>query len=196
LVRASSVYYSQQAQAQADIEQALPIYETAFWLDDENPTAHFALGMNYLTAARYAEAVPQFRQSIQAQRATSPDFSYLATAQILAGDPAGAEQTIAEALRLYPLSTFMRARYAALLKENGKLRESDEQLQIALQINPKEANTWWTMMTEGARKASLSAAQNDYTTVMKLNPIPAIYAVVTEREIRFPDEKFKINLGD
>lgn len=192
LVRVASVYYSRQAQFITNVEEALPYYETSFWLDTENPTAHYALGMNLLLAQKYSDATEQLKQAIKAQRATSPDFSYLATAQTLAGDTTGAEKTIAEALRLYPLSLFVRTRYAILLKANGKLAESEEQLQIAMEMNKREAITWWTLMNEGARQASMNAAQNNYYPVNRLTPEVAIYAIVTEREIRFPDEKFVI----
>lgn len=192
LVRVSSVYFSYQAQLQPEIEQGLPYYQTSFWLDDENPTAHYALAMQLFTKQRYKEAIPQLKQSIRENRASSVDYSYLASAQSLAGDNAGAEDTIAEAVRLYPLSTFVQTRYAALLKANGKIDEADEHLKTAFKINEKEARTWLTMMTEGARAASIDAAQNNYTTVMKLSPLPAVYAIVTEREILHPEEKFRI----
>jgi tetratricopeptide (TPR) repeat protein len=197
LARVTSVFYSNKAQSQIDIEKAMPDYQTAFRFDNENPTAHFACGMNLLNAKRYPEAAEQFEQAIAAQRATSVDFSYLATAQILSGDNTAAEKTIARALSLYPFSTFVRTRYATLLKANGKTEEAAEQLEIALQINKFETNTWWTMMNEGAREASLRAAQNkDFIPVHALMPEPAIYAIVTEREIRYPEEKFKIDFGN
>lgn len=194
LTRVASVYYSLKASDQPQVEQAIPYYQTAFWLDGENPTAHFLLGMHLFNAERYPEAVSPIRQSIEGQRASSVDFSYLATAQTMAGDPQGAEATIAESLRLYPLSPFLRARYASLLKANGKAEEAAAQLKIALGINKREANTWWVMMNEGARQASIRAAaeSDDFARVMKLNPQRAIYAVVAERELRYPHEKFKI----
>lgn len=193
LIRVASVYYSQKAQSYSNLEQATPYYQTAFWLDDENPTAHFALAMNLLFAGRYPESTVQFQQTIEAQRATSTDFSYLATAQTLAGDSEGAEKTMAEALRLYPLSPFVRIRYAALLQNNGKLEESAKHRQIAMEINKRLALTWWLLINEGARQVTFRFAEDkNYVAVMSLTPEPAIFAVLTEREIKYPNEKFKI----
>jgi predicted Zn-dependent protease len=172
----------------------MPFYETAFWLDAENSTPHVGLAMNLLRVERYDEAARHFRLAIDKQRGTSDIFSYLATVQSLSGDNLGAEETIAEALRLYPLSTFVRTRYAVLLQENGKLQEAAEQFRIASQINKNEAPTWRTLITRGGRIASLEAAQNNYSPVMMLNPGDAIYAVVTEREIKHPEERVQINL--
>ena len=170
----------------------------AILLDRENPKPFYALGMDLFSAGRYADAAPYLRQAIEAQRATSMDYSFLASTYALAGDNIAAEKTIAEALRLYPYSTFIRTRYATLLKENGKLEESAAQLKIALEINKPQANTWWVLMNEGARQASLRAAQSeDFVTVMKLNPEAAIYAIITEREIKYPEERFNIKFdGD
>jgi predicted Zn-dependent protease len=147
-----------------------------------------------LEAQRYSEAIPQFRLLIDKQRGTSENYSYLATVQTLSGDNEGAEKTIAEALRLYPLSTFVRTRYSVLLQENGKTKEAEEQFKIASEIDKKSAATWRAIMIKGARIASLEAEQNNYTAVTYLNPIAAIYAIITEREIRHPEEKIQINI--
>jgi tetratricopeptide (TPR) repeat protein len=197
VVRVTSVYYSNKAQHMPEVEQALPYYQIAFRLDDENSTARYAYGMKLLATGKYSEAAEQLEISIAGQRASSTDFSYLATAQTMAGDNGGAEKTLARAMRLYPFSTFVRIRYATLLQANGKLKESAEQFQTARQINKSETNTWWSIMNEGPREASLRAAQSeDFLPVYKLSPEQAVHAVATDRELKYPGENFKISFGN
>ena len=161
-------------------------------IDDTNPAAPFYFGLRLVEAGRYEEAIPYIKRSIAIGRARSSDFSYLATAQTLAGDAAGAEDTFAEAARLYPLSPFVLTRYASFLKANGKDVESTIQFQRALKISTKDANAWWALINNGAKNASdLAFSTQDHSEIMDLRPYDSIYAVVAERDIRFPDERVK-----
>lgn len=193
-VRVGSVIITQKANYTPDINAAFELYRTAMRLDDENPDARYFLGMRLFQENRYTEAVAYLQESIRIGRAGSADFSYLATAQSLAGDLPGAEKTFAEAAVLYPQSPFVLTRYAALLRENGKTADSAAVFVRALAINKRAANTWWTMITEGPRAASERAFRDkDYAEIMDLQPQAAIYAFKAERDIRYPEEKTKFN---
>jgi tetratricopeptide (TPR) repeat protein len=190
IIRVTSVALTARGNSVQDFETARPYYETAMWLDDENPDARYYLGMRLFNEQQYAEAVPFLREAIQIGRAGSADYSYLATAMALAGDNVGAERIMADATSLYTRSPFVLTRYAALLRDNNKSAESTAQLDRALSINKRAANTWWTMITEGPRAASDRAFRDkDYSEIMDLQPQASIYAVKTERDIRFPEEK-------
>lgn len=191
LVRAASAFYANQALLQPDIEAALPFYETSFRLDKDNADAHFSCGMNLFNAGRYSEAASQLQQAIKKGSATSMQYSYLASAQMLSGDRENAEKTFAEASNLYPLSPFVLTRYASILKANGKTEESTAQLNRAMEINSNAAQTWWVLMDQGARAATQRSFEDpvNRAQIMNLTPTNAIDAVIADREARFPAEK-------
>lgn len=191
-VRVTSVMYATKADHTANLNEAIPFYKTAMQLDDENPEAPYFLGLRLVDNGRYSAAVPFLEDSIRIGKARSADFSFLATAQLLAGDPAGAERTFAAASALYPRSPFVLTRYAALLRDNGKDEESAIQLERAKLINAKQANTWWIMITVSPQAAADQAIRsNDHAALMDLQPQASMYAMKAEREIRFPRERFK-----
>jgi len=193
-IRVGSVALTTSANSTANLDQATVKYETAMWLDDENPEARYFLGLRLLNSGRYPEAAPLLKESIRIGKGRSDDYSYLVTAQFLAGDTKGAEQSLAEAATLYPRSPFILTRYAAILQANGKSEMAEAELERARQINKRAANTWWVLINHGAKAASDLAFSDeaDYMKVMDLQPIMSMYAVVAERDIRFPDERAKL----
>ena len=192
IVRVSSVIYTERANYVPEIEEAMPLYQAAFRLDDENPNPHFHLGYRLFHAARYPDAASHLERAIEMGQATSPTYSYLATAQLLSGDTGAAEGAFAKAVKLYPQSPFVLTRYAFFLRMNGKTGESVAQYDRALAIDQSAAITWWTIMNEGTQKASDSAERNkQLDRIMDLTPNEAVYAIIAEREIRFPAEKQK-----
>ena len=195
VTRASSAYFSAQALAQIDVEHAAPYFETAFRLDDENPSAHFDYAINLLHAQKFDEAAGHFRRSIELQRASSIDYSYLATAQTLNGDLRGAEETMRRAVEIFPRSPFARMRYADLLQKNGKNDLSLIERNTARQINEKQAQGWWNLITEGANKAAQKSFQDADAADAPMNLFPhtALYAVLSERELLDPNEKIKLD---
>jgi O-antigen ligase len=190
-VRVISVAYCTQANSTADIDDAIPLYQTAIALDNEDPEARYFLGLRLVDKGRYTEAVPYLKESIRIGRAPSADFSYLASAQSLAGDNAGAEKTFAEATSLYPLSPFVLTRYATLLHLNGKESECEAELERSRRISLRQTNSWWTFITQSPQAATdLALHHDDYAPLMELEPLSSMYAIKAEREIRHPEEKF------
>ena len=189
-VRVVSVMFTEQASHTQDLDVASHLFQRAMTLDDENPDAPGIFGLRLLQEGKYNQAAGFLEKSIRIGRARSCDFSYLATAQTLSGDNVAAEKTMAEAALLYPRSPFVLTRHAALLSESGRQAESEAEFERALLLNRRAANTWWTMINDGARTASeLAFRRNDFAEVMDLQPRAAMYAIVDERAIRFPKEK-------
>jgi Flp pilus assembly protein TadD len=123
-------------------------------------------------------------------RAPSAELSYLATAKTLSGDPAGAEATMKAASELYPRSPFVLTRYSTLLDSHGNTAEAVSVFQRAKTINESAAKTWQAVIVSGPKALSeLAARDKSYMQVMQLKPESSIYAVVTERYIKFPDEQ-------
>lgn len=193
IIRVSSVYYMTQANYEQDIDQAIYLYNKATRLDDENPNAHFHFGHRLFNVGRFAEAATHLDRAIEMGQATSPTFSYLATSQFLSGNKSWAENTFERAVKLYPRSPFVLTRYAFFLNMNGNAADSALQLDRAIAIDRSAAETWWTLMNEGTQKASNDATRNNkLDLLMDLAPADAMYAVVKERELRFPLEKQKL----
>lgn len=192
-IRVASTVYTSRANSVSDLDSAAVMYRASMDLDRENPDAPYALGRRLLKAGRYAEAVPFLRKSIDIGSASSTSYSYLATAQSLAGDDAGAEATFAEAATMYPRSPFVLARYSALLETNGKAAEARSRFAKAQEIDLSSANAWKALITKGSKYASDQALfGTDHTAVMDLKPYESIYAVLDERDIRYPNERVKL----
>ena len=190
LVRVASVVVTEMANSTRSTEESMPLYELAMKLDGENPDVRQNLGMRLLRRQRYAEAVPYLESSIEIGRAQAAEFSYLATAKSLSGDLAGAEATMKNAVELYPQSPFLLTRYATLLEANGKKGESGPVFHRAKQIDARAASSWRALIQSGPKALSEIAAKDDsYLQVSELHPESSLFAVVTERYIRFPDEQ-------
>lgn len=190
VVRVSSVIITTRANYTEDLGHASRLYQTAIRLDQENPDARNNFAMRLFQEDRFADAVPLLQESIDIGRGQSVDFSYLASAQSLAGDNAAAERTMAGAVRLYPHSTFVLTRHAALLTLNERAVEAAGQLDRARKIDASSTNSWWTMIHSGAQAVTDKAFRGEELTQVKdLQPQISMYALLDERHVRFPEER-------
>jgi O-antigen ligase len=189
-VRALGFFYLAEANRTESLESAAQLYRSTTDFDSDNPAAFYFQGVRFLNNNRAAEAVPLLQTAIERGMTTSINYSYLATAQTLAGDVLAAEKTMSEAVKIYPRSTFARMRYAALLEQNGKNDLSAEQRRIALQFNAGQAQGWWNLITKGGYRAVfLARADENITPPAALKPETAIFAVLNERELVYPEER-------
>ena len=192
-IRVTSVAYTSKANTTRSLVEATVLYKKAMWLDPENPEAPYFLGVRLMEKGRYTESAFFLADSIRIGKGRSADYSYLAGGQSLGGDTIAAEETFAEAAKMYPRSPFVLTRYAALLNANGKLAESEVELARARQINLNQANSWWAMINESPQAAAdLAFQRTDYTPLMDLRPQMSMYALKAEIDIAHPDEKNEI----
>jgi Flp pilus assembly protein TadD len=194
--RVASAAYSNAANYTQDLSEAERLYRMAERLDAGNPDARYYHGMRLFQENKFAEAVPFMRDAISLGRARSADFSYLASSQSLAGDNAAAEQTMAEAWKLYPQSTFVMTRYAHEMMSNGNEAGAEAMFTLSRARNQRDANAWWTLFNEGSDAASDRAVKHpdQYTPLMDLRPLNALYAVRDERMMRFPEERKRLDM--
>lgn len=189
-LRVGSAMVTTRANQTSSFAAALSLYDLAMRLDDENPNVRQNLGMRFFRNRRYAEAVPFLESAISIGRAPSSELSYLAATKSLAGDEAGAEETMSVAAALYPRSTFVLTKYASVLSDNGKTDAASKIFERAARIDERSARTWQALILSGPKALSdLAARDPGYSPVMQLQPQDSIYAVVTERLIKFPDEQ-------
>lgn len=191
VIRVAAVNYMIAAGGQLSEEAKAMAYTTALRLDPENAQFYAHMGREHLNAEDPQKAVPFLRKAIERGQVTSIDYSYLATAQRLSGDLVGTRRTIEEAIGLYPKSVFLRTRLAVLLYELGDANGADELFESTRALSPEQAATWRIFVESGGRAASQVAFDTKTLPVMDLRPTKAIYAMQTERELRFPDERFK-----
>jgi O-antigen ligase len=189
-IRVTSVAITATANRTANTDRAKELYELAISLDDENADAYQNLGMRLFRRQRFAESIPYLESSRVLGRAPSAELSYLATAKTLSGDSPAAIATMKIASELYPQSPFVLTRYATLLESCGNNPEASEIFDRALAIDRRAAMTWRTVIDSGPKTLSERAAlDKSLMQIMELTPQSSIYAVVTERYIKFPEEQ-------
>jgi O-antigen ligase len=192
IYRVLAVEYVLATNSLPTFDERRPIIENAIAIDPENGGIQASYGRVLLNLGHANDAIPHLREAIRVGQATSIDYSYLATALIIANDRASAESTIAEALKAYPYSVFLRTRRAVILKDLGRQPESDAEFTRALAINDGQAHSWWNFIEKGGAVAAKLAYEGNLPPLAELLPGKAIYAIKTERELRFPEEKFKL----
>ncbi len=191
--RVASVILTKEGHSEPNNDVAKNFYDQARAFDKENPEPAYYLGIRLFKEGRFEESAQLIRESIRIGKASSADYSYLASAQFLAGNINGAEQSLAEAAVMYPHSVFVLARYSVILSLNGKVLESEAVANRARSIDSVSANTWLALIEFGSKKATeLAFNDANYKAVMDLEPYDCIYAVISERDIRFPEERMKM----
>ena len=102
---------------------------------------------------------------------------------------------MASASSLYPRSPFVLTKYATILEENGKVAESADVYNRAVEIDERAARTWHMLIGSGPKALSdLAARDPGYSAVMDLRPKSSVYAVVVDRLIRHQEEQ-KFSFG-
>jgi predicted Zn-dependent protease len=137
---------------------------------------------------RSTEAVHYLQSAVDRGFNNSLCFAYLAGAQASAGDLVAAEQTLARAVRIYPVSVFLIVRHAAALERNGRMEEAQAEFSRAVSIDSRKA-LGWRELIDNDIDAALQAAQQNKNIAMpgELSPESAVLAIMQENEQRFPD---------
>jgi tetratricopeptide (TPR) repeat protein len=190
----ASNYYVLNAENAEDFAEAESFYRQAINLNPRNASAYFSYGQQLYFKKQPERAVPMLEKAIANGLDVSIAYSYLASAQASAQDFQASEETIAQALKIYPRSIFLRVRYAALLEKKGESEKSNEQLEIARRINDKQANSWQELITSGALATALKARSDEkILPPHELLPTGGLYAVIDEQAVenRFPRNELR-----
>ncbi|HEX8737029.1 MAG TPA: O-antigen ligase family protein [Pyrinomonadaceae bacterium] len=189
-----SNHYVLSAESTEDFARAEDFYRQAIRLNPRNASAYFSYGQQLYFKKQPERAVEMLEKAIANGLDASIAYSYLASAQASAQNPRAAEETIAQALRIYPRSIFLHVRYASFLEKKGETEKSAEQLEIARRINDKQANSWQELITSGARALSIKARSDEKIILPhELLPTGALYAILDEQAVenRFPRSEFR-----
>src|SRR5262249_28735739 len=134
-LNASAESTSDAAQADLYFRRSLKVYPA-------NSSAEFSYGMWLYRKARSAEAAQYLQSAVVRGFNSSICFAYLAGAQSTAGDMVAAEQTLAQAVKIYPKSIFLLVRHSAALERIGRVVEAQAEFSKALTIDPRAARGW------------------------------------------------------
>jgi O-antigen ligase len=175
------------AESAANDEQVEQRFEQALQWNPIDATTHFNYGMWLYLERRAPQAVPHLRYAIARGYNSSVCYAYLAAAEAGAGEMQTAAETLAQAVRVYPRSVFLRVRHATALMEAGKEAEANEEYAAALLLDSRMARGWRQLICFG-RKAAKTAAFYDKGIAFagELLPESCIFAVLDENERRKP----------
>lgn len=189
-LKATSQYLVYKGERTIEFEDSKIYFETAELLDPANPSPNFSFALRLMQENYYRESAAEFQKAIDKGLYNSIVYSHLTTAQVLAGDFQEAKKTLARACEIYPHSVFLRIRYSVILKENNNFTEAEKQLEIAKSLDGKQAETWRSLVTNGAmRTVENSKTNKQILPLAELKPEPNLYAILNERQILHPEEK-------
>jgi tetratricopeptide (TPR) repeat protein len=190
--RGYSQYLVNAAERTPNMTEAAAAFDRALSFDPSNAPAHFSWGMRLLGETDYPNSARQFRLAVDKGINNVTTYSYLISAQYLSGDIQAARDTAAGAVSIFPYSAFAQTRLALLENELGDRQAAEVHFAKAAEIDARSAVTWRLLIGSGARAAAEAGRRGEGVDVLyNLQPQNAMWAVITERQIRFPDEKFK-----
>jgi O-antigen ligase len=185
--QATNAFLREMAASAPSAERAEQLTTQALrWNPFDAPT-HFNYGMFLYLERRAAEAVPHLRYAVARGFNASICYAYLAAAEAGANDLPAAEQTLAEAVRVYPRSVFLHVRHATALAEIGRTQDANAEYASALALNARVARGWRQLICFGRKAADLAAfSDKNIALPGELFPENCIFAVLDENERRKP----------
>lgn len=177
--KAVAEYYLYQAERTADNAAAAKLFRTAIRLDPDNASAYYYFASRSNFDSDNETAAKMLRIGIDKGIGVTVTYSQLAKFQLLLGDANAAEQTLAEAVRIFPNSVFMRVRFATFLSDQGKQAEADREMEFARSIDARQANGWQILIQKGGTVAFYAAIQDaNVAPPAELIPENAVYEYI------------------
>jgi tetratricopeptide (TPR) repeat protein len=175
------------AQGKAEPADAERYYRASLTAFPSSTATYFSYGLWLHNQRREAEAVSHLTYAVEHGFNSSICYAYLAGAQDSAGNQLAAEQTLGNAVRVYPVSVFLLVRHSVALKRTGRGEEAGTEFARALKLDPRAARGWQQLI-ENDIDAALVAAKQDSTIALpgELVPEAAVFEILQENEQRFP----------
>jgi tetratricopeptide (TPR) repeat protein len=191
-MKAASQYMTYRGEVTGDVAASLLDLSTAEKLDNSNAAANYTAASRLLNDSRYGEAAAHFQTAIDKGIGTTATYSYLISSQSLNGDDQAALASAAVGVKVFPYSTFLLTRYSVLLEKTGDSHEAQTQFARAQKIDARQAETWKIFITQGARIAAEAGRKGIGVPLMvDLYPQDGLYAMLAERQILHPEERYK-----
>ena len=175
-------------QTSSNPNRAERYYHASLTALPSSAATHFSYGLWLQDQGRAAEAVFHLTYAVAHGFNSSICYAYLAAAQESAGNQEAAEQVLAEAVRVYPVSVFLLVRHSVALKKLGRGEDSENEFARALSLDSRAARGWQQLI-ENDIDAALAAGQHDTTIALpgELIPQAAVFEILQENERRFPE---------
>jgi hypothetical protein len=158
--RGAAEYFAIAAATKSDHEEAIKTYDLAFKLDPNYPSLMINSAWRSELSGDSLAAVHKMSRAIDDGMGVPTTYSTLAKYQTNAGLLDDAEQTLIEAIQIFPRSVFLRTRLAVLLQNSGKIFEAEVQLDAAANIDSRQAAGWYNLLQKGSLAAFLEAQEN------------------------------------
>jgi len=186
-VQATGITFQALAESTQDVSSREAYYRDALKFYPGNTAAHFSYGMWLYGQRRANEAVPHMRRAMLAGLNSSVCFQYLASVEEAAGNLDTAEQTLSQAVNVYPRSVFLLVRHSVALERVNKNSEAEAEFSRALAIDAPKAKGWRNLIVKDI-DAALTAAHDDSEVAGpgELGPEAAVLAVLQENELKNP----------
>jgi O-antigen ligase len=179
IVRAESIRRMTNALLSSDEATKFVEIERAIAIDPSEPMFRMYFGRWLTHRGDYDRAAPELRFAIDNGLANSTSFFVLAATHSKRGHEADAEDTLKEALRVFPRSVFLRTAYSSFLMRAGRNSEAEDQFQKALAIDEKQARSWQLAHMEGLERLVQTAVTDDrYVSPFGLKPEAGPLALV------------------
>ena len=187
-IHAAGVQLIAEAQRSGDEKRVEALYRASLAVNPFNAATHYQFGVWLFHRGRDGEAVPHLRYGVERGFNASTCYAYLAGAESNAGGEEASERTLAEAVRVFPRSVFLRARHAAALARTGRDGEAELEMAAALLLDSRAARGWRSLIDEDIDAATAAALRDPKSAAVpgELEPEDAVFAVLKENERRFP----------
>ena len=152
------------------------LFSRAAAIDPDYAAAHYRLAGISFDNGDYAGAAKELRVAIARGMGVVLTYSSLADCYEKAGDHDAEFGTFDEALRIFPRSVFLRVRYAIQLESVSRIDDAAAQLAAARDIDGKQANGWYSLITRGSLRSFYDANSDDeIAPPAELKPDVAVY---------------------
>lgn len=156
----------------SDHNEANRMFDIALRLDPDYSALHLLSALRSSKAGDHADAALRMRRAVDQGVGVPSTYSTFANLQYETGGPEKAGDTLTEAIKIFPRSVFLRARYAVLLENSGKFGDADIQLRAARSVDPRQAAGWYNLLRKGGLEAYLES-RNAPDTAMPAELVPA-----------------------
>lgn len=120
-------------------DEALPLFEQAYQLDDEYPDALFHWGQALEELCRWEEAIVHYERLVMLHPSYQAARMSLATLLLRRGDVAAAGDHFQQALATHPMPADVQLRWATSLAQVGHWQEAMGRLEEVIRLDPRSA---------------------------------------------------------
>jgi len=145
-----------------DRSVAATYYSRAAFLDPDYAAAHYRLSGTDLQTGNFPDSIPEIRKAIRGGMGVVLMYASLADCYAKVGDRDGEFAAYDEALRIFPNSVFLRVRYSTELEKASAGEAAAKQLTIARNLDEKQANGWYSLITRGSVQSFYDARMSEH----------------------------------